>query len=97
MMPFNRDAADGDERSPPPILFPSVKAGNLTASGLPAIVSFLPIALFLVILYFFFRSQIKMMAGRKCAELAKSKARDAFKGEEFASNSSKMSPIAACN
>ncbi len=44
---------------------------NLLAS---AILSFLPIALFLVILYFFFRSQIKM-AGRSAMNFGKSKAR----------------------
>src|ERR1700752_4385916 len=51
---------------------PSVKPdSNVLAS---AIVSFLPIALFLVILYFFFRSQIKM-AGRSALSFGKSKAR----------------------
>jgi cell division protease FtsH len=44
---------------------------NLVAS---AILSFLPIALFLVVLYFFFRSQIKM-AGRSAMNFGKSKAR----------------------
>jgi len=46
-------------------------ASNLLAS---ALVSFLPIALFLLILYFFFRSQIKM-AGRSAMSFGKSKAR----------------------
>jgi cell division protease FtsH len=51
---------------------PSIKSeSNLLAS---AIFSFLPIALFLVILYFFFRSQIKM-AGRSAMNFGKSKAR----------------------
>ena len=51
---------------------PSVKPeSNVLAS---AVVSFLPIALFLVILYFFFRSQIKM-AGRSALSFGKSKAR----------------------
>ena len=50
---------------------PSIKSeSNLLAS---AIFSFLPIALFLVILYFFFRSQIKM-AGRSAMNFGKSKA-----------------------
>ena len=44
---------------------------NLLAS---AVLSFLPIALFLLILYFFFRSQIKM-AGRSAMNFGKSKAR----------------------
>lgn len=44
---------------------------NLLAS---AVLSLLPIALFLVILYFFFRSQIKM-AGRSAMNFGKSKAR----------------------
>jgi len=44
---------------------------NLLAS---ALLSLLPIALFLVILYFFFRSQIKM-AGRSAMNFGKSKAR----------------------
>jgi cell division protease FtsH len=53
-------------------IVPSVKPeSNVLAS---AIVSFLPIALFLVILYFFFRSQIKM-AGRSALNFGKSKAR----------------------
>lgn len=46
-------------------------SSNLLAS---ALVSFLPIALFLLILYFFFRSQIKM-AGRSAMSFGKSKAR----------------------
>ena len=51
---------------------PSIRSeSNLLAS---AIFSFLPIALFLVILYFFFRSQIKM-AGRSAMNFGKSKAR----------------------
>jgi cell division protease FtsH len=51
---------------------PSIKSeSNIVAS---AIFSFLPIALFLVILYFFFRSQIKM-AGRSAMNFGKSKAR----------------------
>ncbi len=51
---------------------PNIKPeSNLLAS---AILSFLPIALFLVILYFFFRSQIKM-AGRSAMNFGKSKAR----------------------
>jgi len=51
---------------------PNIKPeSNMLAS---TIVSFLPIALFLVILYFFFRSQIKM-AGRSALNFGKSKAR----------------------
>ena len=59
----------------------ALTAANITPSIRPesnvlasAIVSFLPIALFLVILYFFFRSQIKM-AGRSALSFGKSKAR----------------------
>ena len=59
----------------------ALTASNITPSIRPesnvlasAIVSFLPIALFLVILYFFFRSQIKM-AGRSALNFGKSKAR----------------------
>ena len=59
----------------------ALTAANITPSIRPesnvlasAIVSFLPIALFLVILYFFFRSQIKM-AGRSALNFGKSKAR----------------------
>ena len=59
----------------------ALTAANITPSVRPesnvlasAIVSFLPIALFLVILYFFFRSQIKM-AGRSALNFGKSKAR----------------------
>ena len=51
---------------------PSIRSeSNVLAS---ALLSFLPIALFLVILYFFFRSQIKM-AGRSALNFGKSKAR----------------------
>ncbi len=51
---------------------PSIKSeSNFLAS---AVLSFLPILLFLVILYFFFRSQIKM-AGRSAMSFGKSKAR----------------------
>lgn len=51
---------------------PTIKSeSNFLAS---AVLSFLPILLFLVILYFFFRSQIKM-AGRSAMSFGKSKAR----------------------
>jgi len=53
-------------------IVPNIKQeSNLLANVL---MSFLPIALFLVILYFFFRSQIKM-AGRSAMNFGKSKAR----------------------
>ncbi|MCX7868450.1 MAG: ATP-dependent zinc metalloprotease FtsH [Terrimicrobiaceae bacterium] len=53
-------------------IIPSVRReSNLLASTL---IGFLPILLFLVILYFFFRSQIKM-AGRSALTFGKSKAR----------------------
>lgn len=68
-MPFNSD------------LEKQLAEANITASIAPksdylasALVSFIPIALFLVILYFFFRSQIKM-AGRSAMNFGKSKAR----------------------
>jgi cell division protease FtsH len=59
----------------------TLKAANITPAIVPksdyvasAILSFLPIILFLVILYFFFRSQIKM-AGKGALNFGKSKAR----------------------
>jgi len=59
----------------------ALKAANITPAIVPktdylasAILSFLPIILFLVILYFFFRSQIKM-AGKGAMNFGKSKAR----------------------
>ena len=59
----------------------ALAAANITPAITPksdylasAIISFLPIALFLLILYFFFRSQIKM-AGRSALNFGKSKAR----------------------
>jgi len=59
----------------------ALAAANITPAISPksdylasAIISFLPIALFLLILYFFFRSQIKM-AGRSALNFGKSKAR----------------------
>ncbi len=59
----------------------ALKAAGITPSIVPksdylasALVSFLPIILFLVILYFFFRSQIKM-AGKGALNFGKSKAR----------------------
>ena len=68
-MPFNSD------------LEKQLADANITASIAPksdylasALVSFIPIAVFLVILYFFFRSQIKM-AGRSAMNFGKSKAR----------------------
>ena len=68
-------------------IIPSVKPeSNVLAS---AIVSFLPIALFLVILYFFFRSQIKM-AGRSALNFGKSKAR--MLSKEKIALRSRMSP-----
>ena len=69
-MPFNGDEIKAALTAAG--ITPSVKqSSNLLAS---ALISFLPIALFLVILYFFFRSQIKM-AGRSAMSFGKSKAR----------------------
>ena len=69
-MPFNgRQLEQAFEKAG---IIPSVRReSNLLASTL---VGFIPILLFLVILYFFFRSQIKM-AGRSALTFGKSKAR----------------------
>ncbi len=69
-MPFN--ATELEQQLAKAKITPSIapKSDYLAS----AIVSFLPIALFLVILYFFFRSQIKM-AGRSAMNFGKSKAR----------------------
>jgi cell division protease FtsH len=53
-------------------IYPTIKSESNAVFS--ALLSFVPIALFLVILYFFFRSQIKM-AGRSAMNFGKSKAR----------------------
>ncbi len=69
-MPFNGDAV-GQQLKEAGIT-PAVRAeSNLLATTL---IGFLPIAIFLVLLYFIFRSQIKM-AGRGAMSFGKSKAR----------------------
>ena len=69
-MPFNGEAVEQQLKQAG--ITPAVRAeSNLLATTL---IGFLPIALFLVLLYFIFRSQIKM-AGRGALNFGKSKAR----------------------